>query len=119
MSNFIKVALTEGYGSDGAPAIGADDKWLNLDQVALIEEHIARPRLGVRRPLADQDEEYFPSFVLTLSSGDKWLLPLATTRSPTEALAALERFAPQIVGSRQAPDADTELAAFRRAYENE
>jgi hypothetical protein len=111
MTNFIKVALTEGYGTDGAPAIGADDKWLNLDQVALIEEHIARPTFGGHRPLVDQDEEYFPSFLLTLSSGDKWLLPLATTSSSTDALAVLERFAPQLVGARQAPDADAELAA--------
>jgi hypothetical protein len=119
MSNFIKVALAEGYGSDGAPAIGADDKWLNLDEVALIEEHIARPSLGAHLPLADQDEEYFPSFVLTLSSGDKWLLPLATTSSSVEALAALQRFAPQLVGSRRARDVDTELTAIRRAYESD
>jgi hypothetical protein len=105
ITNFIKVALTPGYGTDGAPAIGADDKWLNLDQVTLIEEHIARPRNGSRRPLADQ-EEYFPTFQLTLTTGDTWLLPLATTATATEALAALEHFAPQLIAHRP-PVADT------------
>jgi hypothetical protein len=110
MANFIKVALTEGYGTDGAPAIGADDKWLNLDQVALIEEHIARPNRGSRRPLADLEEEYFPTFQLTLTTGAKWLLPLATTATATEALAALERFAPQLVA--WAPRADSDDAMW-------
>lgn len=108
MTNFIKVALAEGYGTDGAPTIGADDKWLNLDQVALIEEHIARPRNGSRRPLADQEEEYFPAFQITLTNGDKWLLPLATTATSTEALTALERFAPHLVAHRT-PVADDTL----------
>jgi hypothetical protein len=114
MSNFIKVALTEGYGTDGAPRIGADDKWLNLDHVVLIEEHIARPSNGGRRPLADQVEEYFPCFQLTLSTGQTRLLPLAVASTSAEALAALQRFAPDLVDVRRTPQIDVEFEEMLR-----
>ena len=114
MTNFIKVALTEGYGTDGAPGIGADDKWLNLDHGVEIEEQIARPRNGSRRPLADHLEEYFPCFQLTLCTGKTRLLPLAVTSSALEALEAIERFAPQLVDRRPTPHIDAEFAEMQR-----
>ena len=102
--HFIKLAVTV-YESNGArPAIGADDKWINLDQVVAIEEHLGSNSFerGVRDGL--DPEEHYPCVQLTTADGAKHLVSLGQYPDQPSAADAIARFLPLLLA--QDPTAD-------------
>lgn len=98
--HFIKLAVTV-YESNGArPAIGADDKWINLDQVVAIEEHLGSNSFerGVRDGL--DPEEHYPCVQLTTADGAKHLVPLGPYPDQPSAADAIGRFMPLLLDLR-------------------
>jgi hypothetical protein len=105
MAKSVQLTLTRSYGTDGAPSIDIDDRWLNLDQVVSIEEQISRPLRG-RRPTSTVDE-YFPCFGIAMCNGEQWILPLAAQPTSVAALEALRVYS--IFLDCAATDVDAEL----------
>ena len=82
MAHFIKLAITE-YDQDGAPAIGADDEWVNIEQITHISEHLGN-NLFRRHTLEDRiPPEHYPCVLITSSEGqERLVLPLVAPSSP-------------------------------------
>ncbi|MDJ0348937.1 hypothetical protein [Cryobacterium sp. PH29-G1] len=96
---FLKLAVTT-YGHDRSrPIIGADDVWINLDQVVSIEEQLDSNTFAdaVREGIAP--EEHYPCVELTTSNGSTHLVSLGVYPDQASAFAALTRFMPPILGS--------------------
>ncbi|MBG6240100.1 hypothetical protein IWX78_003095 [Mycetocola sp. CAN_C7] len=88
MSNFVKLVITE-YDSDGRPAIGADDQWLNIDAVTHVEEHLGN-NLFSRGP--GEREEHYPCLLITSADGKDRLVSLGATPDPTSGMQRIENF---------------------------
>lgn len=104
---FLKLAVTT-YGHDRSrPIIGADDVWINLDQVVSIEEQLDSNTFAdaVREGIAA--EEHYPCVELTTSNGSTHLVSLGVCPDQTGGFAALTRFIPLLLGTS---DDDVQLA---------
>ena len=102
--HFVKLAVTV-YESNGArPAIGADDKWINLDQVVSIEEHLGSNsfEVGVRDGI--DREEHYPCVQLNTADGAKHLVPLGPYLDQVSAADAIDRFMPLLLALRESAD---------------
>ena len=99
--HFIKLAVTH-YESNGArPATGADDMWINIDQVVSIEEQLGSNSFekSVRAHLAA--EEHYPCVQLNTADGERHLVPLGTYSNQMAAFQAIARFIPLLVNAGQ------------------
>jgi hypothetical protein len=95
---FLKLAITT-YGHDHSrPIIGADDVWINLDQVVSIEEQLDSNTFAdaVREGIAP--EEHYPCVELTTSNGSRHLVSLGVYPDQASGFAALTRFMPLLLG---------------------
>ncbi|MDJ0379086.1 hypothetical protein [Cryobacterium sp. PH31-L1] len=104
---FLKLAVTT-YGHDRSrPIIGADDIWINLDQVVLIEEQLDSNTFAdaVREGIAP--EEHYPCVELTTSNGSTHLVSLGVCADQSSGFVALTRFIPLLLGGS---DEGTQLA---------
>ena len=107
---FLKLAVTA-YGHDRTrPVIGADDIWINLDQVVSIEEQLDSNSFAdaVREGIAP--EEHYPCVELTTSNGSTHLVSLGVYPDQASGFAALTRFTPLLLGGI---DDDAQLAEIR------
>jgi len=98
---FLKLAVTT-YGHDRTrPIIGADDVWINLDQVVSIEEQLDSNTFAdvVREGIAP--EEHYPCVELTTSNGSTQLVSLGVYPDQASAFAALTRFVPLLLGDSE------------------
>ncbi|KGJ79292.1 hypothetical protein GY21_05750 [Cryobacterium roopkundense] len=104
---YLKLAVTT-YGHDRSrPTIGADDIWINLDQVVSIEEQLDSNTFtdAVREGIAP--EEHYPCAELTTSNGSTHLVSLGVYPTQAAGFAALTRFMPLLL--QGGTDADTRL----------
>ncbi|MDJ0379149.1 hypothetical protein [Cryobacterium sp. PH31-L1] len=108
---FLKLAVTT-YGHDRTrPVIGADDVWINLDQVVSIEEQLDSNTFAdaVREGIAP--EEHYPCVELTTSNGSTHLVSLGVYPDQASGFAALTRFMPLLLdGIGDDGDEDVQLA---------
>ncbi|WP_104193225.1 hypothetical protein [Cryobacterium sp. Y82] len=108
---FIKLAVTT-YGHDRSrPIIGADDVWINLDQVVSIEEQLDSNTFAdaVREGIAP--EEHYPCIELTTSNGSTHLVSLGVYPDQAGGFAVLTRFIPLLLdGSKKGLGDDIQLA---------
>ena len=108
---FLKLAVTT-YGHDRSrPIIGADDVWINLDQVVTIEEQLDSNTFAdaVREGIAS--EEHYPCVELTTSNGSTHLMSLGVYPDQAGGFAALTRFMPLLLDGS---DDDAQLAEIMR-----
>ena len=97
MAHFIKLAITE-YDDEGAPAIGADDEWVNIDQITHIQEQLGN-NLFRRHTLENLiPPEHYPCLLITSSDGQERLVSLGVYPDTASGMAAISRFLPLIVG---------------------
>lgn len=94
MTHFIPLALTR-YDSRGVPCPHADDRFINLEQIVDLEQHLGnnlfrRARLGRRGILLE--EEHYPCVQLTMINGDKHIVSIGTYSDQLLALRALNDF---------------------------
>jgi len=95
--HFIKLALTQ-YETNGArPAIGADDKWINLDQVVIIEEHLGSNSFDASVRAGIAAVEHYPCIQLTMSDGQTHLVSLGITTTQMTGMEAITNFMPILV----------------------
>jgi hypothetical protein len=95
--HFIKLATTH-YETNGArPAIGADDIWINLDQVVSIEEHLGSNSFDPTVHAGHAPVEHYPCVQITTADGHQHLVPLGTYADQLEALEAINNFIPLLV----------------------
>ena len=97
---FLKLAVTT-YGHDRSrPIIGADDVWINLDQVVSIEEQLDSNTFAdaVREGIAP--EEHYPCVQLTTSNGSTHLVSLGVYPDQASGFSALTQFLPLLLASR-------------------
>jgi hypothetical protein len=108
---FLKLAVTT-YGHDRSrPIIGADDVWINLDQVVSIEEQLDSNTFAdaVREGIAA--EEHYPCVELTTSNGITHLVSLGVYPDQASGFSALARFMPLLLdGSSDGGDDGAPLA---------
>ena len=105
---FLKLAVTT-YGYDHSrPIIGADDVWINLDQLVSVTEQLDSNTCtdAVRDGIAP--EEHYPCAQLTTSTGSTYLVSLGVYPNQATGFAALTRFMPLLIGG--GIDDDTQLA---------
>ncbi|WP_104080984.1 hypothetical protein [Cryobacterium sp. Y11] len=103
---FLKLAVTT-YGHDRSrPIIGADDVWINLDQVVSIDEQLDSNTFAdaVREGFAA--EEHYPCVELTTSNGSTHLVSLGVYPDQAGGFAALTRFMPLLLGSGSGSGSD-------------
>ena len=108
---FLKLAVIT-YGHDRSrPIIGADDVWINLDQVVTIEEQLDSNTFtdAVREGIAP--EEHYPCVALTTSNGSTHLVSLGVYPDQAGGFAALTRFMPLLIDGS---DDDAQLAEIMR-----
>ena len=87
--HFIKLALTQ-YETNGArPAIGADDKWINLDQVVIMEEHLGSNSFDASVRAGIAAVEHYPCIQLTMSDGQTHLVSLGLTTTQAAGMEAI------------------------------
>ena len=109
--HFIKLALTQ-YETNGArPAIGADDKWINLDQVVIIEEHLGSNSFDASVRAGIVPVEHYPCVQLTMSDGQTHLVSLGITTTQAAGMEAIANFMPILVSPqyRESTDRSTPL----------
>lgn len=97
MSRFVQLVITT-YDRHGAPAGGGDDKLINMDQVVSIERQLSSNQARRNGLEALVDEEHYPCFELTTSTGRKFLVPIGICTDVATGIAALERFEPLLTG---------------------
>ena len=112
MAHFIKLAITE-YDQDGAPAIGADDEWVNIEQITHMSEHLGN-NLFRRHTLKNRiPPEHYPCLLITSSDGQERLVSLGVYPDAVSGAAAMDRFLPLIVGQVGLQTGDGELVLRR------
>lgn len=97
MAHFIKLSIGE-YDDNGSPAIGADDQWINVDQITHIEEHLGNNLFRRHSLNGAIAPEHYPCLYITSSDGKSRLASLGTYPDPTSAAESIERFLPLLVG---------------------
>ncbi|TFD27001.1 hypothetical protein [Cryobacterium cryoconiti] len=103
---FIKLAVaTPGQGWS-RPVVGADDIWVNLDQVVSIQEQLGSNTFADAVRLGITAEEHYPCLNLTLSSGDTHLVSLGVYPDQEAGFDALARFLPALLGGGGQDDVD-------------
>ena len=110
--HFIKLAITQ-YETNGArPAIGADDKWINLDQVVIMEEHLGSNSFdaGVRAGIAAV--EHYPCIQLTMSDGQTHLVSLGITTTQAAGMEAIANLIPSLVSPQCRASTDPSIPLF-------
>ena len=96
---FLKLAVTT-YGHDRSrPIIGADDIWINLDQVVSIEEQLDSNTFADAVREGIMPEEHYPCVELTTSNGSTHLVSLGVCPDQAGGFAALTRFIPLLLGA--------------------
>lgn len=96
MARFIRVYFST-YDADGFPVIPGDDRWLNIDHIVHIEEHLGnnlfrRFQLGETAP-----EQFYPCLLITTTDRRERLISLGITATAEEATAALETALKEII----------------------
>ena len=105
---FLKLAVApEGHDSS-RPMIGADDIWINLDQVVSIQEQLGSNTFTAAALEGLVAKEFYPCVELTTSHGGTHLISLGVYPDQASGFAALTRFLPLLV--RGNSDQDAELA---------
>ena len=98
---FVKLAVTCWETGRPVPAIGADDIWINRDQIVAIEEHIGSntfdPHIDASRA------EHYPCLQLVMSNSDRYLVPLGTYDTPATAMTAIRNFIPLLTEPSSTP----------------
>ena len=95
--HFIKLAITQ-YETNGArPAIGADDKWINLDQVVIMEEHLGSNSFDASVRAGIAAVEHYPCIQLTMSDGQTHLVSLGITTTQAAGMEAIANLIPILV----------------------
>ncbi len=112
MAHFIKLAITE-YDDNGAPAFGADDEWVNIEQITHIQEHLGN-NLFRRHTLQNRiSAEHYPCLLITSADGQERLVSLGVYPDAASGTAAIDRFLPLIVGQTGKEMGDEELTLHR------
>ena len=96
MAHFIKLAVTR-YDDRGEPSIGADDYWINLDQITAIEEHLGNNLFHKHNLDEHIATEHYPCLLITSSDGHQRLTSLGTYPDVSSARRALDTFLPALV----------------------
>ena len=95
---FIKLAVTTPGHDRSRPVAGADDIWVNLDQVVSIQEQLDSNTFADAVRMGIAAEEHYPCLELTLSSGDTHLVSLGVYPDQAAGFEALARFLPALLG---------------------
>ena len=95
---FIKLAVTTPGHDRSRPVAGADDIWVNLDQVVSIQEQLDSNSFADAVRMGIAVEEHYPCLELTLSSGDTHLVSLGVYPDQAAGFDALARFLPALLG---------------------
>jgi hypothetical protein len=97
--NFVKLAVTTYETGSTTPAAGADDIWINLDQVVTAEEHLGSNTFNDGACAGWKAAEYYPCVLLTTSDGSTHLVPVGVYPDQESAFRALVNFMPLVLGT--------------------
>ena len=96
MTRFIRVNLAS-YDADGFPVTCDDDRWLNVDHIVHIEEHLGN-NLFRRFQLDDKTaDQYYPCLLITTTDRRERLIFLGIRATAEDATEALEEALKEIV----------------------
>ena len=110
--HFIKLPLTQ-YETNGArPAIGADDKWINLDQVVIMEEHLGSNSFDASVRAGIAAVEHYPCIQLTMSDGQTHLVSLGITTTQAAGMEAIANLISIFVSSQCRALSDPSIPLF-------
>jgi len=105
---FLKLAVAPDGHDRSRPMIGADDIWINLDQVVSIQEQLGSNTFTDAVRAGIMPKEFYPCVELTTSHGGTHLISLGVYSDQASGFTALTRFLPLLV--RGNSDDDAELA---------
>ena len=91
---FIKLATTTYEAGTSTPAIGADDIWINLDQVVTATEQLGSNTFDQGVRAGWKAAEYYPCVELTTSDGYTHLVPVGVFPDQGSAFQAMVNFMP-------------------------
>ena len=101
MTRFIRVDFAS-YDVDGLPVTCGDDRWLNVDHIVHIEEHLGN-NLFRRFHLGDNTpEQYYPCLLITTTDRHERLISLGIRGTAEEATQALEEALKEIITGHRA-----------------
>ena len=96
MTRFIRVDFST-YDADGFPVTPGDDRWLNVDHIVHIEEHLGNNLFRRFQLRAATPEQYYPCLLITTTDRRQRLISLGITATAEEATAALETALKEII----------------------
>ncbi|TFD84047.1 hypothetical protein E3T61_19975 [Cryobacterium lactosi] len=101
---FIKLAVTTYEHDRSQPAIGADDVWINLDQVVSIQEQLDSNTFADAVRMGITPEEHYPCVELSMSNGTTHLVSLGVYETQAAGFDAIARFLPTLISAAATTD---------------
>ncbi|MGO4785159.1 hypothetical protein [Cryobacterium sp. W22_MBD10_FK3] len=105
---FIKLAVTTYEHDRSRPAIGADDVWINLDQVVTIQEQLDSNTFADAVRMGITPEEHYPCVELSMSNGTTHLVSLGVYATQAAGFDAITRFMPALISASATRDDELE-----------
>ena len=110
--HIIKLVVTQ-YETNGArPAIGADHKWINLDQVVIMEEHLGSNSFDASVRAGIAAVEHYPCIQLNMSDGQTHLVSLGITTTQAAGMEAIANLIPSLVSPQCRASTDLSIPLF-------
>ncbi|MDJ0336551.1 hypothetical protein QMG83_15085 [Salinibacterium sp. G-O1] len=97
--NFIKLAVTTYQTGSTRPQIGADDTWINLEQVVSVEERLGSNTFDEAVLAGSKTEEFYPCVLLHTTDSHSHLVPIGVYPDQGSAFQALVTFMPLVIAT--------------------
>jgi len=110
---FIKLAVTTYEHDRDRPTIGADDIWINLDQVVSIQEQLDSNTFADAVRMGITPEEHYPGVELSMSNGTTHLVSLGVYATQAAGFDAIARLMPTLTRAGRANDDELERLLAR------
>jgi hypothetical protein len=99
LMRFIKLAVTTYEHDRTRPMVGADDVWINLDQVVSIQEQLDSNIFADAVRMGISPEEHCPSVELGMTNGTTHLVSLGVDGTQAAGFDAIARFMPALISA--------------------
>ena len=110
MACFIRVDFAS-YDADGFPVTPGDDRWLNVDHIVHIEEHLGNNLFRRFQTDDNTPEQYYPCLLITTTDRRERLISLGIKATAEDATEALEEALKEIItGHRVTLSSDADRA---------